>query len=110
MGAIGKPGFYQMDADKMLSDALMDAGGINNGTELKGSKVLRGDEVIIDGEAFTKAVTDGVNLDQLNLRAGDVIEVGTKSKKDWFTTLRTFAVIPALILSTYGLGRLFGIF
>jgi protein involved in polysaccharide export with SLBB domain len=110
MGGIGKPGFYQMDADKMLSDALMDAGGIGNGTELKDSKIKRGEEVIVDGEAFAKAVTDGVNLDELNLRAGDVIEVGEKTKKDWFMTLRTFAVIPALILSSYGLGKLFGIF
>jgi hypothetical protein len=110
LGAIGKPGFYQMDADKMLSDALMEAGGIGNATELKDSKVKRGEEIIIDGEAFAKAVTDGVNLDELNLRAGDVIEVGQKNKKDWFMTLRTFAVIPALILSSYGLGKLFGIF
>jgi protein involved in polysaccharide export with SLBB domain len=110
MGAVGKPGFYQMDADKMLSDALMDAGGIGNGTELKKSKITRGEEVILDGDAFDKAVTDGVNLDQLNLRAGDVIDVGQKKNKDWFTTLRTFAVIPALILSSYGIGKLFGIF
>ncbi len=110
MGAVGKPGFYQMDADKMLSDALMDAGGIGNGTELKKSKITRGEEVIVDGDAFEKAVTDGVNLDQLNLRAGDVIDVGQKKNKDWFTTLRTFAVIPALILSSYGIGKLFGIF
>lgn len=110
MGGVGKPGFYQMDADIMLSDALMQAGGIGNQTELKDSKVTRGSDVIIDGTAFTKAVTDGVNLDQLNLRAGDVIEVGQKSKSDLFTTLRTIAIIPALIVSTYGLGKLFGIF
>ncbi len=110
MGAIGKPGFYQMDADKMLSDALMDAGGIGNGTELKKSTIKRGEEVIVDGDVFAKAVTDGVNLDQLNLRAGDVIDVGQKKTKDWFQTLRTFAVIPALILSSYGIGKLFGIF
>ena len=110
MGGVGKPGFHQMDADIMLSDALMQAGGIGNVTELKRSKVLRGDEEIMDGEAFNKAVTDGVTLDQMNLRAGDVIEVGTKPTKDWFTTLRTFAIIPALIISTYGVGKLFGIF
>lgn len=110
MGGVGKPGFYQMDADLMLSDALMQAGGIGNGTELKSSKILRGEEEIMDGESFNKAVTDGVSLDQLNLRAGDVLQVGQKSTKDWFTTLRTFAVIPALIISTYGVGKLFGIF
>ncbi len=114
MGGVGKPGFYQMDADLILSDALMQAGGIGNQTELKDSKVTRstasGTEVILDGAAFTKAVTEGVNLDQLNLRAGDVIEVGEKSKSDLFTTLRTIAIVPALIISTYGLGKLFGIF
>lgn len=110
MGGVGKPGFHQMDADIMLSDALMQAGGIGNATDLKRSKVLRGEEEIMDGEAFNKAVTDGVTLDQMNLRAGDVLEVGTKPTKDWFQTLRTFAIIPALIVSTYGLGRLFGIF
>jgi len=109
-GGIKQPGFYQMDADIMLSDALMQAGGISNGTELKRSKILRGDDEMVDGETFSKAVTDGVSLDHLNLRGGDVIEVGTKSTTNWFTTLRTFAVIPALIVSTYGLGKLFGIF
>lgn len=110
MGGIRQPGFYQMDADIMLSDALMQAGGIGNSTDLKRSKILRGDDELMDGETFAKSVADGVSLDQLNLRAGDVIEVGTQNNKDWFTTLRTFAVIPALIISTYGVGKLFGIF
>jgi hypothetical protein len=110
MGGIRQPGFYQMDADLMISDALMQAGGIGNNTDLKRSKILRGDEELMDGETFAKAVTEGVSLDQLNLRAGDVIEVGSLDTKDWFTTLRTFAVIPALIISTYGVGKLFGIF
>jgi hypothetical protein len=110
MGGVGKAGFYQMDADIMLSDALMQAGGIGNQTELKDSKILRGEDQIMDGEAFNKAVTDGVTLDQLNLRAGDVVEVGIKQPSDWYTTLRTIAVIPALIISTYGIGKLFGIF
>lgn len=109
-GGIKQPGFYQMDADIMLSDALMQAGGISNGTDLKRSKILRGDDEMVDGETFSKAVTEGVSLDHLNLRGGDVIEVGTKSSTNWFTTLRTFAVIPALIVSTYGVGKLFGIF
>jgi hypothetical protein len=49
-------------------------------------------------------------LDALNLRAGDEIEVGTKSTTDWLSTLRTVAIIPALIISLYGLGKLFGLF
>ncbi len=110
LGGIGKPGFYQLDADLLLSDALMRTGGIGNSTEFKKSKVRRDGNEIIDGETIAKAITDGRTLDQLNLRAGDEIEIGAKSKTNWFTTLRTFAAIPALIFSTYALGKLFGIF
>jgi hypothetical protein len=114
LGGIGKPGFYQLDADLLLSDALMMTGGIGNLTDFKKSKVRRnsgGTTVeVVDGETFAKAITDGKTLDQLNLRAGDEIEVGQKSNKDWFSTLRTFAAIPALILSTYAVGKLLGIF
>lgn len=110
MGGIKSPGFYQMDADIMLSDALMQAGGISNGTDLKRSKILRGEDELVDGETFAQAVTEGVSLDHLNLRAGDVIEVGQVNKTNWFSTLRTYAIIPGLIISTYGVGKLFGIF
>lgn len=110
MGGVGKPGFYQMDADIMLSDALQQAGGIGNSTELKSSKILRGEDEMMGGESFAKAITDGVSLDQLNLRAGDVIEVGQVSKTNWFTSLRTISLFSGLIFSMYGLGRLFGIF
>jgi len=110
LGGVGHAGFIQMDADILLSDALMQAGGIGNQTDLKRSKITRGDTQILDGDAFNKAIIDGRTLDELNLRAGDEIDVGQKSNKDWFTTLRTFAVIPALIISTYGVGKLLGVF
>lgn len=110
MGGVSHAGFFQMDADILLSDALELAGGINNSTELKQSKVMRGEEEIIPGDVFVKAINDGRTLDDLNLRAGDEIVVGQKSKTDWFTKLRTYAIIPGLIVSTYGLGKLFGIF
>jgi hypothetical protein len=110
LGGIGKPGFYQLDADILLSDALMRTGGIGNNTEFKDSKVRRNGVDIIDGETIARAITEGRTLDQLNLRAGDEIDIGVKSTTNWFTTIRTFAAIPALIFSSYALGKLFGIF
>jgi SLBB domain len=110
LGGVKGPGFYQMDPDILLSDALTQAGGIDNGTDLKHSTILRNDEVIVDGDQFTEAIAKGVTLDQLNLRAGDVIKVGQQSTKSWFTSLRTVAIIPGLIVSTYGLGKLLGVF
>ncbi len=106
LGSVGKPGFIQLDSDILLSDALTQAGGIGNGTEMNKSKITRGKEELVDGQTFEKAIADGVTLDELNLRAGDVIDVGAKTKRDWFTTFRTITIIPATIVSLYGLGKL----
>jgi hypothetical protein len=49
-------------------------------------------------------------VDQLNLRAGDVIEVGLKPARDTYATIQTIALIPGLILGVYGIGKLAGAF
>jgi protein involved in polysaccharide export with SLBB domain len=109
-GGVTKPGFYQLDADMMLSDALMSAGGILAGAEFKRSIVRRGEDKILEKDAFTKALADGRSLDQLNLRAGDVIDVGQKPVHNTFATVQTIAIIPGLILGVYGIGKLAGAF
>lgn len=110
LGGIAKPGFYQLDADMLLVDALQAAGGIGNGTDLKNSKVMRQEDEIIPKEVFYDAIVSGRSLDEINLRAGDEILVGTKSTTNWYTTLRTALLIPAAIISLYGLGRILGVF
>jgi len=109
MGGVATPGFHQLNADMLLSDALMAAGGISNSTDLARSRILRGEQEILSGEEFARGVTEGVSLDQLNLRAGDVIDVGVVSTTSWFTVTRTILAIPAIIISIYGLGTLFNV-
>jgi protein involved in polysaccharide export with SLBB domain len=110
IGGVTKPGFYQLDADMMLSDALMSAGGILAGAEFKRSVVKRGEDKILEKDSFTKALADGRSLDQLNLRAGDIIDVGQKPAHNTFATVQTIAIIPGLILGVYGIGKLAGAF
>jgi protein involved in polysaccharide export with SLBB domain len=110
IGGVIKPGFYQLDADMMLSDAVMSAGGIVAGAEFKRSVVHRGEDKILEKEDFAKALSDGRSLDQLNLRAGDQIEVGVKPVRSTYATVSTIAIIPGLILSIYGIGKLAGAF
>jgi protein involved in polysaccharide export with SLBB domain len=110
IGGVVRPGFYQLDADMMLSDAVMSAGGILAGAEFKRSVVHRGEDRLLEKEEFTKALADGRSLDQLNLRAGDAIEVGQKPVRSTYATISTIAIIPGLILSIYGIGKLAGAF
>lgn len=110
IGGVANPGFYQLDADMMLSDALMAAGGILPRTEFKRSKITRGTENILEGEAFAKALAEGRSVDQLNMRAGDVVDVGLKPERNAFQAVQTIALIPGLILGLYGIGKIAGAF
>lgn len=110
IGGVLKPGFYQLDADMMLSDAVMSAGGIVATAEFKRSIIHRGEAVLLEQEDFTNALAEGVSLDQLNLQAGDAIEVGQKPTRDAYRTISMIAIIPGLILSIYGVGRMAGAF
>lgn len=109
LGGVVQPGFHQLDADMILSDALTAAGGISAMTDLPQSRILRDDQELLGHEEFAKAITDGRSLDELDLRAGDVIDVGVVKTTNWQTTLRTVMIIPALIISIYGLGSLFNV-
>jgi protein involved in polysaccharide export with SLBB domain len=109
IGGIKQPGFYQLPADITLPDAIEKAGGFGAGTALSKTKIQRDNEELWGEEEMARAITAAVTLDQLNLRSGDVLVIGQEKQTNWLTTLRTYALIPGLILSLAGLARLFGI-
>jgi protein involved in polysaccharide export with SLBB domain len=75
MGAVGTPGFHMVASDILISDALMVAGGPVGDANLEKVKVKRGGREIWSGERLRTAMVAGRTLDQLNLQAGDAIEV-----------------------------------
>lgn len=84
-GGIGHPGFYNVPADKLLSKVLQDeGGGVANNVKLTKSQILRDGQVVIDGTEFNDAVYKGRTLDQLNIQAGDVIQVALKPTSGLF--------------------------
>lgn len=109
MGGVGNPGFYQVPADLPLPEVIMQAGGPTGAVDYDKSKIRRSGEEIWEGKEISRAIEEARTPDQLNLRPGDEFEVGEAPPKNWLQTLRTFAIIPGLILSFYGLGRLAGI-
>jgi protein involved in polysaccharide export with SLBB domain len=78
MGGVGKPGYYSLPADNLVSDAIMTAGGPVGDVRIEKSKVRRnGQDVIPEGE-LQKAIEQGLSLDQLNLHGGDELVVDAK--------------------------------
>jgi protein involved in polysaccharide export with SLBB domain len=109
LGGVAQPGFYQLPADTPLPDAIMKAGGPGQQTKLEDTVIRRGAEELWRREEVSAAITAGYTLDQMNLRAGDELVVGQESNTDWRQNLRTYMLIPGIILSLAALGRLFGI-
>lgn len=77
-GQVGRPGFYALPADVLLSDAIMAAGGPAQLADMAKSSVRRGSENVLSKDRFQTAVRNGSTLDQLNLRAGDELVIGQK--------------------------------
>lgn len=76
LGAVGRPGYYQIPAGILVSDAIMAAGGPASGVDPSKTRVERSGVTILSKEEFAKALTDGRTVDQLSLQAGDEILLG----------------------------------
>lgn len=78
-GAVARPGFYNVPANKLLSLVLQtEGGGVATNYRDDKSQILRNGVVVIDGPEFKDALYRGRTLDQLNVQAGDEIRVAAK--------------------------------
>lgn len=94
-GAVGKPGFVMAPATTLLSDVIQQlAGGPANNVRWEKSEILRRDKVVVNGVEFREAVNSATTIDQLNLQAGDVIQVAAKPTGG--TLVRLLGVVTSL--------------
>lgn len=80
-GAVARTGFYQVPADIMPTDAVMEAaGGFAGGGDPNRMVIRRQGREIWGREAFQDAILRGLTLDQMNLRTNDELLVSSKPK------------------------------
>ena len=99
LGKVGRPGFYALPADALLSDAIMVAGGPGSDADLSKSEVRRGTERLLRDRDVSTAFAGGMTLDQLDIRAGDEIIVGEKKKMNLLAALGVVSSLAALLLA-----------
>lgn len=107
LGSVGRPGFYQIAADMLASDAFMTAGGPAGGADPNKAFVKRGGEEIWPKEAFKDALQQGLTLDQLNLRAGDELYLDPQKRGTGFNPLSVFYMLGAVSSAIYLIQRIF---
>jgi protein involved in polysaccharide export with SLBB domain len=98
-GDVGNPGYLTVSAESRLTDVLVTAGQPNQTAKMDKIKIKRGDDTIWDGDELEQAIIQGRTLDQLNLRAGDSIEVPGKSSRSWGDVIRSMYYLVPLSLA-----------
>jgi protein involved in polysaccharide export with SLBB domain len=83
LGQVNRPGFYYTSADALLSDMLMKAGGPSPNADLGKMSIRRAGEVIWSERDTRTAMSDGLSIERLHLRAGDELYVGEQKRTNW---------------------------
>ncbi|HZE74803.1 MAG TPA: polysaccharide biosynthesis/export family protein [Gemmatimonadales bacterium] len=105
-GAVGRPGFYAMPADVVVSDALMAAGGPGARGDPRKTEIRRGGLVVASKAQMAQAIQQGASLDQLNVQSGDEIvvgQLGTGARG----VLQTMGLISGALFGIVAISRLF---
>jgi protein involved in polysaccharide export with SLBB domain len=96
-GAVGSPGFYQVPAINLAGDAIMAAGGPSANADPSKTVIRRAGVEIWTRDAFQEALIQGLTLDQLNLRAGDELFIGERSRTNLLTVVPVITGVASLV-------------
>ncbi len=109
IGGVGRPGFYTVPSNTLLSDVVMDAGGPIVGSRLNEAHIDRNTEVLARADAVRLAFIEGNTLDQIGMREGDQLVIPERGDggQGLQTSLRNFTTILGIPASIFALSRLF---
>jgi hypothetical protein len=99
LGHVREPGYYYTSADVLLTDIIMKAGGPAPDADMKHIVIRRGPDVIWSAADTRTALTDGLSLDRLHLRAGDEIDVSGQSNFPWGTFFTVAGSLVGIMLA-----------
>lgn len=94
LGPVLRPGFYTAPADELVSDVVMQAGGLSAQADINRTVVRRGEVLVQPASRVQEALARGETLDQLDVRAGDAIVVGERPAGGNF--IRVLEVVGAI--------------
>ncbi|HEU4994849.1 MAG TPA: SLBB domain-containing protein [Gemmatimonadaceae bacterium] len=92
LGNVVAPGFYYTTADMTLRDLIMKAGGPRE-ANMEKVVVRRSGEVIWREADVRTAITEGLSLDRMHMRAGD--EIFIPARRRWLDLPTAISVMSA---------------
>lgn len=103
LGEVRTPGFVHVPSQALLSDVVSAAGGPTATASLSRVSVRRNGITIFDAAHVAKALTTGVTIDDLGLRAGDEIVVAARRSFNWTQALQTTAIVLGSVATVVAL-------
>jgi protein involved in polysaccharide export with SLBB domain len=106
-GPVGRPGFYEIPTDRLLSDVIMIAGGPAQQADNGKTVIKRDGREVIGKGAVAQALRNGRTLNDLGLLPGDEILVGTRTNRSALSYLQIVSTLLALTIGLITLSRRF---
>ncbi|MGQ0714527.1 MAG: polysaccharide biosynthesis/export family protein [Gemmatimonadaceae bacterium] len=105
VGSVNRPGFLPVTPSSLLADVIMLAGGPTGDADLSATVIRRGTREVWTKKDVRIAMSQGMTLDQLNLRAGDEIIVGQRRRGGLGSTVQMFVALGGALVAIVGLTR-----
>lgn len=98
-GSVGKPGYYYVNPDAPLPDAVMAAGGQTGDADWPKTIVRRAGVVIWKAQDVQWAVGEGLSVDRMQLRGGDEIFINKKPTNNAMTWIQLGLGVVTLVIT-----------
>ncbi|MFL5613859.1 MAG: polysaccharide biosynthesis/export family protein [Gemmatimonadaceae bacterium] len=93
MGAVSRPGYYQLSTDTPVADAIMRAGGLLSNGNASGAVVRRADHELWPATAVRDGIAQSLTIDQMALRSGDELDIPEQHRFSAQTFLQIAGVL-----------------
>lgn len=98
LGSVRGAGFYYPAATQNIGDVIMMAGGPGSDANYDEITLLRGGQTLWGPEEVQSLIAEGRTLDQINMQAGDIIEVPRESDSNIWLEVGRYALIAGSTL------------
>jgi protein involved in polysaccharide export with SLBB domain len=105
IGAVAKPGYYQVPSEVTLSDVMGVAGGLSPTANPKKVELWRGQTRLMDYRAITSSTRDGKTLGELGVQPGDEVRVAERSQRNLTNLLWVGTMVVSTLVSVVFLVR-----
>jgi protein involved in polysaccharide export with SLBB domain len=104
-GEVSRPGFYYLQPDLPLSEAIM-AAAPSTEADLQRGVVRRGAETLLERDAVSAALRAGRTLDDLDVHAGDELVVGRRRRPlGWTAAVQAATALAGIVAIVLTVGR-----